>query len=154
MKIFRIRRVCLFLAICLGLFWGTAVVSAAADDQGLKVMVMMDKEQYDLDEPITATIIVVNSNTQPVTIINLEQLIPEGYMLSENSQASTKDVVIQPGQSLELKVTYEGDPAQQQQIGGTGTFWDTIFYGETIGIPNIILLVILLIAVVIFMALT
>ena len=40
-----------------------------------------------------------------------------------------------------------------EQIGGTGTFWDTIFYGETIGIPNIILLVILLIAVVIFMAL-
>ena len=167
MNLIRIKQVCLLFVISLGIFWGTSVIASAAgnagiqtqatsgvDTQGLQVMVKMDKEQYEPDEAITATITVVNTNTRPVTIINLEQLIPEGYMLAEDSQASTQEVEIQPGQSLELKVTYQGDPAQQEQVGTTDTFWDTIFYGETIGIPNIILLVIVVIAIVVFMALT
>ena len=129
------------------------VASAAAEYQGLQVMIQMDKEYYEEDEPITATITVVNTNSQSVTIVNLEQLIPEGYILAEDSQASTQNVVISSGETIRMQVTFMGDPAVET-TNGEGTFWDKIFYGETLGIPNIILLVIAVIGIVVFMALT
>lgn len=129
------------------------VASASAEYQGLQVMIQMDKEYYEEDEPITATITVVNTNSQSVTIVNLEQLIPEGYILAEDSQASTQNVVISSGETIQLQVTFMGDPAKPA-AQGEGTFWDKVFYGETLGIPNIILLVIVLIGIVVFMALT
>lgn len=125
-----------------------------AEHQGLQVMVKMDKDHYEAGEAITATITVVNTNSQPVTIINLEQLIPEGYVLAENSQVATKNVEVRPGQEIELQVTFVGEPAEPAANGETGTFWDKIFYGETFGIPNIILVVIAVIAIIVFMVLT
>ena len=133
----------------------SAVASDAsvAEYQGLQVMVKMDKEQYEAGEPITATITVVNTNSQSVTIVNLEQLIPEGYVLAEDSQVSTQNVEAKPGQELELRVTFVGESEQPGQEG-SGSFWDKVFYGETLGIPNLILVVIGVIAVIIFMVLT
>lgn len=123
------------------------------EHQGLQVSVKMDKEHYEEGETITATITVYNVSTEPVTIVNLEQLIPEGYRLIENSVASTRDVEILPGQTIEMQVTFEGDPAQSE--GETQqSFWDKLFYGETLGIPNILLAVILVIGIIVFMLLT
>lgn len=132
----------------------SSTTSSYAEHQGLKVMVTMDKEEYDEGEPITATISVFNAGNQSVTVANLEQLIPEGYVLSENSEVSTKDVDIQPGQTIELQVTFEGAPVQPGEESGQGTFWDKLFYGEFLGIPNIILVVIVVVGFIIFMALT
>ena len=81
---------------------GTLVLPAlaTAQYQGLEVSVTMDKETYEPGEPITATITVTNKGSQTVTIANLEQLIPEGYVLSENSDVSMKDVEMVPGRIL------------------------------------------------------
>jgi hypothetical protein len=125
-----------------------------SEHQGLQVLIKMDKEQYEPNEAITAIITVVNTNAQSVTIANLEQLIPEGYVLAENSQAATKDVTVHPGQSMEMQVTFIGEPAQPAEPGEYTNIWDKIFYGETFGIPNIILVVIAIIAIIVFMALT
>jgi len=125
-----------------------------AEHQGLQVTVKMDKEQYEAGESITATITVVNTNSQPVTVINLEQLIPEGYVLAENSEVATKNVEVRPGQEIELQVTFVGEPTDVAVSGENGTFWDKLFYGEMLGIPNIILVVIAIIAIIVFMALT
>lgn len=136
------------------LFTIPVAASGYAEYQGLQVMVKMDKEQYEEGESITATITVVNTNSQSVTVVNLEQLIPEGYVLAENSQVATQDVEMAPGQTIELQVTFVGEPAQPAENGQSGTFWDKLFYGETFGIPNIILVVIAVIAIIIFMILT
>ena len=143
----------LFL-ICLITLAVPAVATAYAEHEGLQVSVVMDKEYYEEGEAVTATIIVLNTNDKAVTIVNLEQLIPEGYVLAEDSEVSAKDVVLEPNQTLELKVTFVGDPADPDTQAAEGTFWDKLFYGETLGIPNIILVVILVVGIIVFMALT
>lgn len=140
--------------VCIMLFSSNAAASSYAEHEGLQVMVKMDQETYEEGEEITATITVVNTNSQPVTIINLEQLIPEGYILAENSQVATKNVEIKPGQEISLQVTFVGEPSQPTEKGEGGTFWDKLFYGETLGIPNIILAVIVVIFLIVFMLLT
>lgn len=131
----------------------TAVASSYQEYDGLQVTVTTDKEVYEEGEQITAMITVTNVDSKTITVLNLEQLIPEGYVLSENSAVSTKNVEIKPGQDIQLQVTFEGDP-QADGENGEGTFWDKVFYGETIGIPNIILIVFGVIFFIVFMALT
>lgn len=152
MKVFR-RRISVFLLI-IGIMISAvpAKASGPQEYQGLQVMVTMDKETYEEGEPITATITVVNTDSKSVTVMNLEQLIPEGYVLSENSAVSTKNVEIKPGQNIELQVTFEGAPEEPGEEDGN--FWDKIFYGESLGIPNIILIVFGVIIFIVYMALT
>lgn len=122
---------------------------------GLEVTVEMDKEQYDEGEPITATITVTNTNDRSVTIVNLEQLIPEGYVLAADSEASKSNFEIKSGETVVLEVTFEGQPAESQEGEAEPEgFLDKLLYGYTLGIPNLLLAVIVLIAFGIFMLLT
>lgn len=122
---------------------------------GLEVTVEMDKEQYDEGEPITATITVTNTNDRSVTIVNLEQLIPEGYVLAADSEASKSNFEIKSGETVVLKVTFEGQPAESLEGEAEPEgFLDKLLYGYTLGIPNLLLAVIVLIAFGIFMLLT
>ena len=120
--------------------------------EGLEVAIEMDKEQYEAGEPITASITVRNTSTDTITIANLEQLIPEGYRLSRNSKAGVQNIELRPEQTTTLKVTFEGEPNQETAI--TEGFFDKVLYGETWGIPNLLLLVLAVIALVVFMLLT
>lgn len=142
------------LAVLLGALALPAAASSYSEHEGLQVTVEMDKEQYDVGEPMTATITVLNTNAYAVTIVNLEQLIPEGYVLSENSDVSMQNVEMQPGQTITLQVTFEGEPAQSAEGEEYTSFWDKLLYGETWGIPNILLAVVGLIAFGVFMLLT
>ena len=154
MNNFKRVTVWMLLVICISLLMIPVAADAYAEHEGLQVSVKMDKEYYEEGEAITATILVLNTNAEPVTIVNLEQLIPEGYVLAEDSEVATKNVVLEPDQTLELKVTFVGDPANPDAQATEGTFWDKLFYGETLGIPNIILVVIVVVGIIIFMALT
>ena len=151
MKVFR-RLMSVFLLI-VGIMMCpvSAKASAPQEYQGLQVTVNTDKETYEEGEAITATITVVNVDSQPVTVVNLEQLIPEGYVLAENSDVSTQNVEIRPGQTIELQVTFEGEP---EDTAEGDSFWDKVLYGETIGIPNLILIVFGVIFFIVFMILT
>ena len=151
MKVFR-RLIPVFLLLFVVMACPVSV--KASEPQvydGLQVTVTMDKETYEEGESITATITVVNVDSQPVTVVNLEQLIPEGYVLSENSEVSTQNVEIRPGQTIELQVTFEGEP---EDAAEDNNFWDKVLYGETVGIPNLILIVFGVIFFVVFMILT
>lgn len=130
-----------------------AAASSVMEHEGLEVSVEMDKEQYDTDEPITATITVKNTTFNTVTIATLEQLIPEGYRLSEDSKASVQNVELPAMRTMTLEVTFEQIPAEQETATAED-FFTKLLYGETWGIPNLLLAVILVIAIVIFMLLT
>ena len=145
--------VCLLMS-CVMTVVSPVHATADVEYQDLRILVQMDKEQYEAGEPITATITAINVGSQTVTVVNLEQLIPEGYVLSEDSEVATQNVDVKPGQSIELKVTFEGDPAAAEENQGEGTFWDKVFYGETFGIPNLILVVALVFIFIVYMALT
>lgn len=148
-------------AALLAVLWaGLFVMPAAAnmtfsEHDGLEILVEMDKEQYDDNDLITATITVTNTNPNSVTIANAEQLIPNGYRLAENSDVSMKNIELRPAQTMVLKVTFEKIPAREQ-LGDAvqEDFWGKLIYGETWGIPNLLIIVVLVIAFVIFMILT
>ena len=113
----------------------------------------MDKEAYEAGEAITATITVKNTSANPMTIANLEQLIPEGYKLSEDSKAAAENIELRPNQTYELEVTFEGGNGEQAEVSAQSIF-DKIIYGQTKGIPNLLIAVLVVIAFVVFMLLT
>ena len=133
-----------------------ATVSAFAtymEHEGLEVSVLMDKEVYEQGEPITATITVKYTNTEAVTITNLEQLIPEGYVLSEGSEVNTSEVILEAGKSVTLNVTY-GESLEEIEEDPAESFFDTLIFGESFGIPNILIALIVIVALFIFFKLT
>lgn len=133
-----------------------AATTTHMEYNGLEVTVEMDKEEYDFGEPITATITVKNTSAQIITIANLEQLIPEGYRLAEDSKASAQNIELLPGRTTVLEVTFEGDTAAEPaEEGASGwNFLNTLLYGETMGVPNLLLAVLAVIAIAVFMFLT
>lgn len=149
------RMLMLFLAaicFCGGLVLPVSAESTVVKSDNLEVAIEMDKEQYEPGEPITATITVRNISTTTVTIANLEQLIPDGYHLAESSKASLQNIELHPEQTTTLKVTFAGE-GEQPETTAEG-FVDKVLYGETWGIPNLLIVVLLVIAFVVFMILT
>lgn len=127
--------------------------ASSMEHEGLLVTVQMDKEVYDAGEPITAKITVENTNSHSVTIASLEQLIPEGYQLVEDSQAVTENVDLAPYESLIMEVTFAGGETSAEETGEEG-FFDRLIHGQTWGIPNLLLALIVVTAIVVFMLLT
>ena len=139
---------------------GLLVLPAAAtfvEHEGLEISIEMDKETYEVGEPITATITVTNVSAESITIVNLEQLIPEGYALAEDSDVAMKDVEMMPGRTLVLKVTFVGEPgeeAAEEETVGFEAFLNKVLYGETMGVPNMFIATIVAIAIIVFLILT
>lgn len=155
MKTLRKAIICVLLLLCLCTLVFPVAASTYMEYEGLEVSIVMDKEHYDYGEPITATITVTNTNSRPVNIVNLEQLIPEGYVLSENSTAAKSNFQINAGETVVLEVTMEGAPVQLEEEEAEATsFFDKLLYGETMGVSNLLLAVLALIAFGVFMLLT
>jgi len=145
------------VSLLLVLFAGVLVMPAAAtssfsEHDGLEVTIEMDKDRYSPGEPITAAITVENTNTETVMIANLEQLIPEGYQLEPDSEVAMTDVEMWPGRVIVLEVTFVGEPAAEAEA--VSGFFDKLLYGETMGIPNLLIAVVLAIGFAVFMILT
>lgn len=144
----------LLALLCAGVLMLPAAATATEPvSSGLDVSVVMDKELYEDDEPITATITIRNTQLDVVTVKSLEQLIPEGYRLSDSSQDSLQDIELAYNETAVLKVTFEkiapeGSQAQSED------YFDKILNGKFWGIPNILIIVVLGIAFAVFMFLT
>ena len=151
MKTLRKIFAALVLLMCV-LSMALPATATVSEHEGLEVRVDMDKESYEEGEAITATITVTNTNSYAVTIVNLEQLIPAGYVLSEGSEVSRENVVVNAGDILTLQVTYEGEPAETEE--GEAGFLDKLLYGTSLGLPNLMWALLLVIAFVIYMLLT
>ena len=54
------------------------------ENEALEVTVVFDKDVYEEGEEITATIVVRNISAETVIITDVDQLVPEGYHLSED----------------------------------------------------------------------
>lgn len=149
----RIMAIAILVVLNLGL-WILPVAASAMEHDGLVVTVTTDKEYYEPGEEITATLTVENTNNHHVTIVSLEQLIPEGYQLKDSSQAVLSNIQLGARQTMTLEVTFVGEPVSEDAEAGEMSFVDKLIHGKTLGIPNLLLLVIAVIAVVIFYVLT
>ncbi|MBQ3192469.1 MAG: hypothetical protein IJB59_02735 [Oscillospiraceae bacterium] len=156
----------LLLNFCIGLAApALAVTTTTTTEDGLQVTVEMDKEMYEPDEPITATITLKNTKYTEVTITNLEQLIPEGFELAEESRVALKNKTLGAKASMKLVVTMvrSGEDTQEgaQDAGNVvkiGSFeppsLSEVFFGETAGVPHFPFWCVLLVVFLIFMKLT
>lgn len=150
-----LRRI--YAAVLLLILCTTVLVLPAAantmvfESNEVEVTIEMDKEVYDVGEPITATLTIKNVTSDALTIRKAEGLVPEGYELSSESKEALTNLELRAGGTAVLKVVFEAEPgeaAQQEDI------WHKLLYGETLGIPNLLIAVILVIAFAIFMFLT
>lgn len=154
MKILHKLTSLLLALLCAGvLILPVAATTTKSEHDGVEVSIAMDKEVYEDGEPITATITVKNTKLEIVTIENLEQLIPEGYRLSETSEGSLKDIELAYGETAVLQVTFEKDTSEEG-AEESEDFFDKLLTGETWGIPNLLIIMVLGIAVAVFMFLT
>lgn len=160
-------RAAVTLLLLWNLFAGMLAMPARATtttttQDGLEVTVEMDKEMYEPDEPITATITLKNTKYKEVTIKNLEQLIPEGFVLAEESKVALKNKTLGAKASLKLVVTMQPETdTDEDSADGTmkiGNFeppsLTQVFFGETHGVSHFPFWCVMLVAVLIFMKLT
>ncbi len=150
---------CFALALALMLCAVTIVLPVAAtvttsEHNGLEITIEMDKEVYEAEEPITATITVRNVSQNEITIANLEQLIPQGYRLADGSDISKEDTILRPGRKMVLTVTMDSEYEPETEGEDQGTWLDTLLYGKTSGLSNLVWVLILVGLVALFFYLT
>ncbi len=131
-----------------------AATVTTSEHNGLEITIEMDKEVYEADEPITATITVRNITQNEITIANLEQLIPQGYRLAEGSDISKEDTTLRPGRKVALTVTMDSEYEPEAEGEDQGTWLDKLLYGKTSGVSNLVWALILVGLVALFFYLT
>lgn len=102
------------VVLCLGMT-GTAVSAASSEQAGLEVALTADKEEYSQGERIVATLTLTNTNEVGVSNVFLENVIPEGYVLEENSEAARQIDSMGAGETVSLSAIYVADAS----VGGT-----------------------------------
>lgn len=110
----------LFLTVLLCIIVMAIPALAASDSQdGLEVTLTTDKEEYSKGEKIAATLTVTNTNNTAVSNVSLENLIPEGYKLSDGSEATKQVESLGAGETISLTVTYvaEKSDTNEEQPG-------------------------------------
>ena len=150
MKIFS-KTAAILLSLILRFAFQVTAFASYMENNGLEVTIVTDQENYEEGDPITATITVTNTKDEAVQILNIEQLVPEGYVL-EDSEAAT-EVTLEKGDSVSINVRYVGEtPALDENK--VEDFINNLIYGETWVIPNILLVIGGIAAVAVFFKLT
>lgn len=102
------------------------VYAASTSQDGLEVTLTTDKETYDKGEQIEATLTVTNTNDFVVSNVSLENMIPDGYKLSEGSTATKQVESLAPGEMVSLTVTYVAvDSDNNEDKPGSGNNADS-----------------------------
>lgn len=88
--------------------------AATVTQDNLEVTLVTDKEKYAEDEQIKATLTVQNNNKVPVTNVDLETALPDGYKLADKSENKKTVDSIAAGESVSLDVTLEKDNTKNE----------------------------------------
>lgn len=88
--------------------------AATVTQDNLEVTLVTDKEKYAEDEQIKATLTVENNNKVPVTNVDLETVLPDGYKLADKSENKKTVDSIAAGESVSLDVTLEKDNTKKE----------------------------------------
>lgn len=99
----RILAALLILVMCVAVLPAAAVT---VSDDGLEVTLKADKSSYKKDEPITATLTVINHGNQTVYNVSLENVVPTGYRLKNGEKSVLKVKELAPDETVTLKVTF------------------------------------------------
>lgn len=102
----KIRKVILSFLIaifmCIGMI-KTSALAASDTQDGVKVDLTTDKENYKEDEKIAALLTVTNTNNTPIKNISLEISSLEGYDITDFQKQVE---FLKPNESVSLKTVY------------------------------------------------
>lgn len=147
----KIRKIfaALFLTVILMEGLCVSAIAAPVEHDGIEISIVNDKESYEINEDINSVITITNTNEETVRIEDLEQIVPEGYRVKETSRDELREVELLPGETITLNVTFENitDPAEEET---EQNFFDKLIFGETFGIPNVLMAFLAIIAIGLF----
>ncbi len=107
-----IRKAIILLLVVIMTCCMAATAFAATNTQdGVTAELTTDKTEYSSDEEIVVTLTVTNTNDIAVRNVSLENLIPDGYQLADDSSAVKQIPILNAGESVALTVTYAPDNA-------------------------------------------
>lgn len=82
------------------------VCAESLNQDGLEVTFTTDKESYNQGEQITATLTVTNKNNAEVNNVSVENLLPEGYKATNDSEMMKKVKTLGVGETISVTVAY------------------------------------------------
>lgn len=113
----------LMLILCISLTAIPAFAESLTQD-GLEVTLITDKLEYSQSEQIVTTLTVRNTNDFSIKNVSLENAVPEGYKLAENSDLKKQVESLGTGETVSVEVTYiseYSDDSENQSSNGTNT---------------------------------
>ncbi len=123
--------VCLMtMVMCIGILTLPAFAAPVSQD-GLEITLTTDKESYGKNDDIIVTLTVTNTNDEAVSNVSLEQVIPDGYILADGSEATKELDSLAAGETTTLTVTLVVDTSSTSAVttsGNTKTGDDTNIY--------------------------
>lgn len=95
------------LILLIALFsFSTVAFASTTEQDGLKVELTTDKENYSLNEDIKINVTVTNTNDVIIENVKIDTLLPEEFILKDDSQSTSSEAVdIPAGEKIELSVT-------------------------------------------------
>lgn len=112
-------------AIMLGLPCLTSYAAEKTQD-GITLSVTADKSVYSKDDNITADITLENNSDSDITDVTLEGIIPDGYHLSESSQAVLRATYIMSGDSISSELVFVPDKMVQVTTAPAASAKETV----------------------------
>lgn len=113
----------LMLILCISMTAIPAFAKSLTQD-GLEVTLITDKSEYSQSEQIITTLTVKNTNDFAIKNVSLENVVPDGYKLAENSDLEKQVESLGTGETVSIKVTYiseYSDDSENQSSNGTNT---------------------------------
>lgn len=104
----------LAMMLCIGMIALPAFAASSTQD-GLEVTLTTDKEAYSQNEQIVTIVTVTNTNEVAVSNVSLENVIPEGYKLADDSEATKQVESLGSGETVTLTVTYIADAISSEE---------------------------------------
>lgn len=87
----------------------TFVFAGPTSQDGLEVTLTTDKSEYNVGEEVEATLTVKNTNNFAVNDITLENIMPKGYRLVNDSSVTKQVKTLNVNESISLATIYESE---------------------------------------------
>lgn len=101
--------------VAMMLFTGVISIQAFAETKvqdGVEVNFNSEKEEYEENEHILTKVTIKNTNSDKVSNISIEGIIPENYKIAANSNIEKNIAVLYPGEAVSLQFEYEPESLQ------------------------------------------
>lgn len=100
----KFKKISIVLFIAILTFVLSCEVNATSNKKdGLVANLITDKKEYDQDESINATLSIENTNEYVVFLSNVETMVPDGFVLEENSINKLEKRELNIGEKIQLQ---------------------------------------------------